>query len=321
MFDLATLHNLTGGRRGIHDVACPACGPECKSAANRNRKVLRVWDDGEFVTYKCARCEAKGWAKDGGVGGLARARPSPLPTEDKSELALFLWGKSTPAVGSIVQTYLTSRSCWVESAALRFLPGRGEHPPAMIARFGGEAVTGVHLTKLAADGSGKAGSDPDKVMIGPSNGQPIIICDNPDREELVIAEGIEDTASVVTATGWSGWAAGSAGRIPSVVAAAARYSKVYLAVDHDRAGKVALDRSLTVRPDLIPLRFAKMLGAAKENLDANKALIRFGAPVLLATIDLCEAQAAYVRREIGFHALQHAVNLAGIAYRPFSESL
>lgn len=122
----------------------------------------------------------------------------------------------------------TMRPCLIDAAALRFMPARGDHPPAMISRFGDAArPTGVHLTKIKPDGSGKAGTDKDKIMIGASQGQPIIVADNPDREELIIAEGIEDAASLALVTGWSAWAAGSAGRIAHVVAAGCGFGLLF----------------------------------------------------------------------------------------------
>ena len=54
---------LAGGRFGKIDLACPSCGPLCKSPANRKRKVLRVWcDDPDFARFNCARCGAHGCA-------------------------------------------------------------------------------------------------------------------------------------------------------------------------------------------------------------------------------------------------------------------
>ena len=38
------------GDHPVSDVACPLCGP-AKSAAGRRRKVLRIWDDEDFITY------------------------------------------------------------------------------------------------------------------------------------------------------------------------------------------------------------------------------------------------------------------------------
>ena len=304
-----------GTGKAVADAPCPICGPQCKTPVNQRRKVLRIWNDGEFITYKCARCEAAGYAKADGSKLSRPARPAP-PTDtkhekDKAELARYLWSKSTPIAGSLAETYLRSRGCFIPSESLRFLPARGEHQPAMIARFGTGEITGVHLTKLRADGSGKAGTENDKIIIGPSMGQPIVVVENDDREELNVAEGIEDAASLAIATGWSAWAAGTANRIAPVVAAAPKSLKVFLASDLDwgkpdviRAGPRALRKAIDERPDLVPLHFERALGI---KVDANQAMIRFGADAIVAVIEWCEAQTRFSRQEIGFEAMMRAM--------------
>ncbi len=306
---LVKLRQLNGAHIGVSDAACPLCGPDCRSPTNRNRRVLRIWDDGKFVTYKCARCDAHGWANDDGVADMA----PPLKHDDRSsvesriELARFLWGQSKP-LGFLAETYLRSRRCLIDGGNLRFLPRKGDHAPAMVARFGTGTLTGIHLTRLRDDGT-KAGMEADKIMIGPSVGQPIVIADNPDRGELIIAEGIEDTASLALATGWTAWAAGSASRIASLVAATAPYERVFLAVDHDRAGMVALAQSRKMRCDLVPIDIAKIL-SIKDHCDANEALTRFGIDALRAAVEWADAQARYISRDIGFHAMQRSIERA-----------
>lgn len=75
-FDLLEIERLVGGKLGVFDVACPACGLLRRSAHNRTRKVLRVWrlDDG-FATYHCARCDLAGHTRPAmrGWGGHATA--------------------------------------------------------------------------------------------------------------------------------------------------------------------------------------------------------------------------------------------------------
>jgi hypothetical protein len=183
----------------------------------------------------------------------------------------------------------------------------------MISRFGlSRDLTGVHLTKIAPDGQGKAGTDKDKLMLGPSAGQPIVVHDNPDRTELIVAEGIEDAASLALATGWSAWAAGAAGRIAAVVGLASSFGKVFVSADRDRAGRRALDDARKLRPDLIPLRVWKAL-PLRAATDPNKAMILYGSDALLATIEWCETQAAFGRGEMGFEALQReTARAAGI---------
>jgi len=325
--DLIQLRTLNGNRAGIADVACPNCGPDCKSGANRQRRVLRIWDNDDFVTYKCARCEIAGWARDNSAVASrpARTQQEKSPERDGVELAKYLWSVSSPLAGSLAETYLRSRQCWIPSENLRFLPPRGEHRSAMIARFGAAEVTGVHLTKLNADGTGKAGTHNDKIIIGPSMGQPIILSDNQEREELTVAEGIEDAATLAIVTGWSSWAAGTAGRIPAVLADSMQFGKVFCAVDLDfgkkeRAGPRALNKSRAIRSDLIPLKIEKALGF-KEKLDANKALIRFGAGPLLAAIEWCENQERFAKGEIGFHAMQNAMSRVNATFRDLTDPL
>jgi hypothetical protein len=110
---------------------------------------------------------------------LARARAEAAERErivkaDRLGLARWLWAKRKPISGSIAETYLRSARSYGGRLpeTLGFLPGRGDHPPAMIAAFGMaiepdepgklaigvDAVKGVHLTRLLPDGSGKAGS-------------------------------------------------------------------------------------------------------------------------------------------------------------------
>jgi hypothetical protein len=85
-------------------------------------------------------------------------------------------------------------------------------PAIMITRLGGAGpVTGIHLTRLRADGTGKADVEKPKIMLGPSQGEPIIVHDNPERLDLFIGEEMEDAASIAVATGSTCWAAGISG--------------------------------------------------------------------------------------------------------------
>src|SRR5437016_1233371 len=62
------LLQLTGQHLGEYDVPCPVCGPERRSAVNRRRTVLRVWRiTPTFATYRCARCDVQGYAREDGA--------------------------------------------------------------------------------------------------------------------------------------------------------------------------------------------------------------------------------------------------------------
>ncbi len=139
------------------------------------------------------------------------------------------WSRSVPIAGTPAERYLHARGCvGTLPSTLRYLPpqARNRHP-AMIAAFGvpdelssgklmlkDQQITGVHLTLIAPDGSAKAGTGRDKLMIGHSAGSPIVVAPSKALRSLAITEGIEDALSIHLATGMGVWAAGSAGRLP-----------------------------------------------------------------------------------------------------------
>jgi hypothetical protein len=261
---LDQINQLVGGRIGQFDLACPFCGPEKRTAANRVRKVLRIWRlEERFATFHCARC---------GEGGHTRDRSAPPPdpaklaaarkvVEERERIAAlerlgkarWLWAQRRPIEGSIAECYLRRARGYTGTlpATLAFLPARGDHAPAMIAAFGlpdepapgefaipDDAVRGVHITRLAADGSAKAGTQTDKIMIGASLGSPIALAPANDLLGLAIAEGIEDALSAHEATGLGAWAAGSASRLPRLGNVVPGYVEgVTLLVDDDHDGR------------------------------------------------------------------------------------
>ena len=198
MIDITTIENLTFGRFGTFDVACPLCGPERRKPINRRRKVLRVWRlEQGFMTYHCARCGARGHVRNDCSRPqidraefeqrLAAARAEAaerqcLSAAERLAKALWLWKSRKPIAGSVAETYLREARGYHGTipATLGFLPARGQHGPAMIAAFGMAyepepglleiadiAVRGVHITRLASDGSSKAGTERDKICSAP----------------------------------------------------------------------------------------------------------------------------------------------------------
>jgi hypothetical protein len=239
-FTFADLCDLMAGRFGAADVACPLCGPH-KSAAGQRRKTLRLWcDDPEFITFHCARCEQRGWAS---ASRTARPQSRSVDalkiladiqqrdndeTRERLSVAMSLWQRRRPIARSVAETYLRDVRGFRGQLpiTLGYLAAAGEFPPAMIAAFGmaremapgeiaidDEAIRGVHLTSLKPDGSGKAGSGRDKIMIGKSLGFPIVLAPVNDGLGLAIAEGIEDALSLHDASGLGAWAAGAASRM------------------------------------------------------------------------------------------------------------
>jgi hypothetical protein len=101
-----------------------------------------------------------------------------------------------------------------------------------------KAVRGVHITRLKSDGSGKAGTEADKITIGHCMGSPIVLAPPNDLLGLAIAEGIEDALSLHEATGLGVWAAASAARLPALARAIPGYIEaVTLAVEDDADGR------------------------------------------------------------------------------------
>ena len=62
-------------------------------------------------------------------------------------------------------------------------------------------IKGVHLTRLAADGSDRDRGEKAKIMIGFSKGQPIVLSPPTDGLALIVSEGIESGLSGFEATG------------------------------------------------------------------------------------------------------------------------
>jgi hypothetical protein len=199
--DFSIIDRVTGGRLATHDVPGPLCGP-FKSPDGQRRKVMRIWRvELNFASYYCARCGEKGYAREYGCSApldpmkLAKARAAAAErerqiTKQRLDLARWLWRRRHPILGSIGELYLREARGYGGPlpAALGFLPSRGNHPPAMIAAFGlatqpepgrlaiaDELVLGVHITRLAPDGSGKAGAEDDKITIGRCVGSPIVL--------------------------------------------------------------------------------------------------------------------------------------------------
>jgi hypothetical protein len=173
--------------------------------------------------------------------------------EGKRSKARWLWGQRRPIIGTPAERYLREVRCYGGPipATIGFLPARGDYTPAMISAFGmateiepeviaisPAAIQGVHLTRLVHDGSAKAGTDADKIMIGTPRGSPIALAAVGDLLGLAITEGIEDGLSVHEATGLGVWAAGAASFMPALAAAIPSYVDfVTVVADPDADGQ------------------------------------------------------------------------------------
>ena len=101
------------------------------------------------------------------------------------------------------------------------------------------AIKGIHLTILRTDGTAKAGTSRDKIMMGASVGTPIVVAPISDGLGLAITEGVEDALSVHLATGLGAWAAGSATRMPALADAVPDYvDAITVVADGDAVGQL-----------------------------------------------------------------------------------
>lgn len=252
----STLANLCDHRIGTTDVACPLCGPDRRSPVNRRRRVLRIWHrEPGFATYCCQRCGAQGCSR-AYSGGDCHLQGRILKGSERDratrQLDKWLWRRQRPLEGSTAESYLREARGYdgLLPATLGFLPPvRSHYHPALIAAFGManeidpgvvelDDVHGIHLTFLKPDGSNKAQVEPNKVMVGPSKGWPLVIAAPNDLLGLAVTEGIEDALSVHQATGLGVWAAGSAGRLPALADKLPAYIEVVTVYAHaDEAGQ------------------------------------------------------------------------------------
>jgi hypothetical protein len=251
---------------GRHYTTCPRCSSK-RIKPHQKLKCLGVTIKHDGVKFGCNHC---GWTGGGYFDTtgtpdpvkLARARAETAERDrilraKRLGLAHWLWAKRKPLAGSIAETYLREARGYGGPlpATLGFLPGRGEHPPAMIASFGiateiepgvlaiaDAAVRGVHLTRLLPDGSGKATfEEPDeqaKITIGYSVGSPICLAASNDSLGMAITEGIEDALSAHEATGLGAWAAGCASRMPALAAVLPAWTDCATVIaDDDKDGR------------------------------------------------------------------------------------
>jgi len=232
-------------RLGITDAPCPFCASKV-SARGARRPVFRIWRErDDLVTFACARCGEKGYAKSAPASTapsrdrLVQMRREALERQTAERAnslrkACWLWSASVPITpGSPPFAYLREARGYHGPIppTLRYLrPRKPGHHHAMIAGIGAaseveprvytivdEALVAVHLTLLRPDGSGKAEVQSTKLIIGQrSAGFPICLAPPNDLLGVAITEGIEDGLSMHEATGLGVWAAGCANRFPAL---------------------------------------------------------------------------------------------------------
>ena len=212
---------LRGSKIGPEWIAhCPAHDDRTPSLS------VRETDGGQVLVYCHAGCDQGRVIATLRMLGLwaENSRFSSRPTDctdreryksdtKKIEAALRIWHSTTPADGTIVETYLASRGLHVPPPpTLRFHDGlkhfSGGIWPTMVAvvtRGADDTPLGIHRTFLARDGAGKAPVDPQKMMFGPCRGGGVRL--GTPGNVLMVGEGIETCLSAMQTTGLPAWAA------------------------------------------------------------------------------------------------------------------
>ena len=154
--------------------------------------------------------------------------------------ALDIWQQSTPATGTIVETYLRTRGYdGPIRETLRYHPrlrhpDKQNHYPGMVAAITvapENKIVAVHRTFLMPDGSGKANNESQKAMLGEWRGGAVRLA--PADEELVVGEGVETTLSAMQLLNLPGWAGLSAAGIENMVLPRS-VDRVVLCADRDK---------------------------------------------------------------------------------------
>ena len=228
---------LRDHRPGEHRAPCPSCerGPKDDALA------VRVEDD-DGATWFCHRCGLKGGIR-GEHATLGAATRSVVPARAGlvwSETANAIWRRSEPLAGSPAADYLVGRCCVLPppDADLRYLPPKGNHGPAMLARVT-DAVTGqpmtLHFTRLD-------GSEPRKLLLKGHRKAGGVVRLWPDdcvTTHLCIAEGVATALSAAWAY-QPAWATVDCGNL-SAFPVLPGVEVLVIAADHDPAGLEAAE--------------------------------------------------------------------------------
>jgi putative DNA primase/helicase len=189
--------------------------------------------------------------------GDAAASTDPIEVERQREAeerdrqrrivaALDLWHHETvPPVGTAVERYWQARGL-ASPIPLTIRASRSwlRHPeggsrPAMVAlvQHAERGPVAIHRTWLQIDGAAKASFRKPRLSLGPVGGGAVRLARANERQPLIVAEGIETGASVMTATGLPTWAAICATGIERLILPPLPLAAVVIiAADHDRNG-------------------------------------------------------------------------------------
>jgi hypothetical protein len=201
----------------------------------------------------------------------------------KLKFCAEIWQATTPAAGSVVETYLRGRGVTGEiPPTIRFHPAAPlGYPdpskpsrtfPAMVAIVtgpGGKQAAGLHVTALKPDGSDKALGHKSRRMFGDMAGGCVQLAPFPEGADLAVAEGIETALSFRDLTGTPTWATLSTSILAKYVPPAG-IKRLIIAADSDDDGAgMAAARELAERS---ARRCDALIMAAAPGQDWNDAL-------------------------------------------------
>ena len=175
--------------------------------------------------------------------GASRVLTADETAERRKRVRAF-WHRCDFATGTPAQRYLAQRGLpWlVQNEAIRFRADtshpKGGKLPAMVALVydGAGSICAAHRTYLGDDGS-KAGVEPTKASLGSFAGGAIRL--HPAGPELLVAEGLETTASAAFLLGLPGWAAVACGNLACNMVLPPGVRSVVIAADPDGPGRRA----------------------------------------------------------------------------------
>jgi hypothetical protein len=227
---------------------------------------IREGENGRVLLYCFADCtyrqivEALGLAPQAAPMPIPRISTKPVRQPDDSgrlEAVRRIWREAKPLAGTPAQRYLENRAIHLPTwpLALRYHPAcphpSGSRLPALVAavavhREGKLRLTAVHRIYITHDGH-KAAVEPRKASLGNVKGGAVWLA-RPTRQ-LIVTEGIEDAAALMTAhhgdsrfAGWSYAAAVSAGNLPNLELPR-EVQTVVIAADNDEAGRRAANEA------------------------------------------------------------------------------
>lgn len=221
----------------------------------------------------------------------AAYEPRPPAPQGSPEAARRLWAMAKPLAGTLAEAYLHGRGIATvnHAGALRFHPRCYYRPdehaptetwPAMIAAVTdlSGAITGVHRTWLASDGSGKAPIDTPRRAMGGLLGHAVRF--GTVGDVLAAGEGVETMLSLWSALPAMPMASAlSAGHL-SALELPAGLRRLYLARDDDTAGDIAV-AALTERVEAAGV---ETLVLSPQLGDFNEDLLAFGLDAVRASV-------------------------------------